>query len=88
MMRLGPSKPVDEGHWSVRLNHARTYRKAARDELALKQGDNANPIMSAIVLAAIAYADALTAKVVQGRARQSRPCRPGTAAGEDHEDKD
>jgi hypothetical protein len=45
------------------LNVARAYLKAARDEITLAgEGDIANPVISQIVVAAIAYSDALTAR--------------------------
>lgn len=63
MTRTGPSKKVDRGYATGRLENARAYLQAARDGLELAHdAANANPIMSQIVNAAIAYADALTAK--------------------------
>lgn len=63
MTRGGPQKPVVPEHWQGRRDNARAYHKAARDGLALaERGANANPVMSSIVLAAVAYADALTAR--------------------------
>lgn len=63
MTRAGPSKKVGSGYAAGRLENARAYLQAARDALELAhEASNANPIMSQIVNAAIAYADALTAK--------------------------
>jgi len=63
MTRTGPSKKVGSGYATGRLDNARAYLQAARDALELaRDSANANPIMSQIANAAIAYADALTAK--------------------------
>jgi hypothetical protein len=63
MTRTGPSKPVGVDFATGRLDNARAYLQAARDGLELVHAAaNANPIMSQIANAAIAYADALTAK--------------------------
>lgn len=53
-----------------RLENARAYLQAARDSADLAEpGQNANPIVSHIVNAAIAYTDALTARYC-GRVNQ------------------
>ncbi len=63
MTRTGPSKKVGIDFAAGRLDNARAYLQAARDALELaREAANANPIMSQIANAAIAYADALTAK--------------------------
>lgn len=63
MTRTGASKPVDPDHWSGRLANAKAFHRSAHEGMALAEpGGNTNPVMSDIVLAAIAYADALTAK--------------------------
>jgi hypothetical protein len=63
MTRTGSSKTVDSTFGEGRLRIARAYLKAARDELMLAESnDIGNPIMSHIVTAAIAFADALTAR--------------------------
>lgn len=63
MTRTGPSKPAGEKFWSGRLDNARAFLEAAKEACILAQlGDNANPILSHIVNAAIAYTDALTSK--------------------------
>lgn len=63
MTRIGPSKKVGIDFATGRLDNARAYLQAARDALELAhEAANANPIMSQIANAAIAYADALTAK--------------------------
>lgn len=63
MTRRGPERAVDERFWSGRLDNARTFRRAAEalSELA-DEGENANPIVALIVLAAVGYGDALTAR--------------------------
>ena len=63
MTRTGPSRPAGGEFWSGRLDNARAFLKAAKEACVLAQPtDNANPIASHIVNAAIAYADALTSK--------------------------
>jgi hypothetical protein len=63
MTRTGPSKNVGVGYAAGRLENARAYLQAARDAIALAHAtSNTNPIKSQIVNAAIAYADALTAR--------------------------
>ena len=62
MTRLGPRKRVSADFWQGRLTAGRDYLEAARNELTLATiGKDAKPIVSLIVLAAIAYADAVTA---------------------------
>jgi len=70
MTRTGPSRRTGEQFWKGRLDNARAYRKLARDcaDLA-EERSNANPIISHVGTAAIAYADALTAKH-RGRVNQ------------------
>lgn len=63
MTNQGPRKKVDAGFWQGRLLQARDYRQAARDAMAISEaGANGNPIISNIVISAIAYGDTLTAK--------------------------
>jgi hypothetical protein len=63
MTRTGPSKKVAAGYGAGRLENARAYLQAARDAITLAHAtSNTNPVMSQIVNAAIAYADALTAR--------------------------
>jgi hypothetical protein len=70
MTRKGPSKAADKALGEGRLRMARAFLKAAQNEAALAEdGDVANPIISQIVTAATAYADALTVKFV-GRINQ------------------
>jgi hypothetical protein len=63
MTRISTRKSVDVDYWRGRLEAARAFRKAAEDAIALAEpGANANPAISQMVLAAIAYGDCLTAK--------------------------
>jgi len=63
MTRTGPAKSVDGPFAKGRLANARAYLEAAEAAAMLAQpGDNANPIISHVVNAAIAYTDALTAR--------------------------
>lgn len=77
MVRTSTKKKVDEDFWRGRHNSARSYRKFAEDGFALAdEGDNLNPVVSQVVLAAIAYADTLTAKrhqVVNQQDHQAAP---------------
>ena len=62
MTRKGPSKPVETTYGSRRLDVARAFLKAARDEATFAdEAAVGNPIVSQVVNAAIAYADAITA---------------------------
>ena len=63
MTRTGSRKSVNADYWRGRLEAAHAYKESAEDAIALAEpGDNANPVISQIVLAAIAYGDCLTAK--------------------------
>lgn len=63
MSRKTPSKLVGPSEASGRREKAVAYHKAARNELEnVKDGEIADPVIALITLAAIAYADALTAK--------------------------
>ena len=63
MTRKGPSKTADKAFGDGSLEIAKAFLKAAQNETELADdGDVGNPIISQIVNAAIAYADALTAK--------------------------
>jgi hypothetical protein len=70
MTRKGPSKAVDRTFGDGRLQMAKAFLKAARNEAELAgDGDIANPIIVQVVNAAIAYTDALTARF-SGRVNQ------------------
>lgn len=63
MTGKSPRKQVDAFYWQGRWRAARAYLDAAQQALLLAQPEqNGNPIISQIVLAAIAYGDSLTAK--------------------------
>ena len=63
MTRQGPRRRVDGSYAEGRIKLARSYLVAARLETTLiSPGDIGNPAMSQVVLAAIAYADALCAR--------------------------
>lgn len=63
MTRQTARRKVDSRFADGRLKLARSYLNAARNEAALiGEGDAGNPVMSQIVLAAIAYTDALCAR--------------------------
>jgi hypothetical protein len=63
MTRNSPRRKVGADFWSGRLKQGRDFLEAARQALEpAEPGQNANPIVSQIVLSAIAYADCLTAR--------------------------
>ena len=63
MIRKGPGKATGQGFGEGRLRIARAFLTAAEDEATLAgEEDIGNPIISQAVTAAIAYADALTAR--------------------------
>ncbi|MDB5856214.1 MAG: hypothetical protein JWR22_4255 [Herminiimonas sp.] len=77
MVRTSTKKKVNTDFWRGRHSAAQSYRKFAEDGFQLAdKGDNLNPVVSQIVLAAIAYADTLTAKrhqVVNQQDHQAAP---------------
>ncbi len=63
MNRKTPAKVAGPGEASGRLDKALAYHKASRNALeSIHAGEIADPVIALITLAAIAYADALTAK--------------------------
>lgn len=63
MTRISTRKSVSADYWPGRLAAAQAFRKAAEDAMTLAEaGANMNPAISQMVLAAIAYGDALTGK--------------------------
>jgi len=63
MTRTGSKKNVDADFWKGRLGVARAFKRSAEDALTMAEaGTDANPIISHVVTAAIAYVDSLTAK--------------------------
>jgi hypothetical protein len=65
MVKAPPSRPVEPGDAGGRLRNARDFKRDAEELIALRDDDdNANGVITLIVNAAIAYADALTGKYV------------------------
>jgi len=63
LTRTSTKKSVGGDYWRGRLAAAQAFRKSAEDAIILAEaGVNMNPAISLIVLAAIAYGDALTAQ--------------------------
>ena len=63
MARPGKGKRVPTAEWQGRFDAGRSFRQAAQRLLDLSEESGAgNPIIAQAVLAAIAYADAVTAK--------------------------
>jgi hypothetical protein len=66
MTSRSPRKKVDALYWQGRLRVAQAYLEAAQQAHLLAQaGQDCNPVISQIVLAAIAFGDSLTAKRAQ-----------------------
>lgn len=63
MVKAPPSRAVEPGDADGRLRNARDFKRDAEELIALRDDDdNANGVITLIVNAAIAYADALTGK--------------------------
>jgi hypothetical protein len=63
MARNTPSKLADPDAWEGRLRNARDSKRDAEELMQLRDGaDNANGVVTLVVNAAIAYADALTGR--------------------------
>ena len=63
MTGRSPRKQVDALYWQGRLRVAQAYLDAAQKALLLAEpGQDCKPVISQIVLSAIAYGDSLTAK--------------------------
>lgn len=77
MTGQSPRKRVDALYWQGRLRFAKAYLEAAQQAMLLAQpGQNSNPIISQMVLAAIAYGDSLTAKRAQVINQQDHAAAP------------
>ena len=77
MARISTRKSVDGDYWRGRLEAARAFHKAAEDAITLAEpGSNANPAISQMVLAAIAYGDCLTARRANVINQQSHAAAP------------
>lgn len=65
MVRTGPTKTVSSSHVLGRLRKARKFMDIARNEMELAdKSDETDPIVSNMILGAIAYADSLTAVTI------------------------
>lgn len=77
MTGRSPRKQVDALYWQGRLREAKAYLESAQQALLLAEpGQNGNPIVSQIVLAAIAYGDSLTARRALVINRQDHAAAP------------
>jgi hypothetical protein len=66
MTGKSPRKKVDALYWQGRLRVAQAYLEAAQQaHLLAEVGQDCNPVISQIVLSAIAFGDCLTAKRAQ-----------------------
>jgi len=66
MTGKSPRKKVDTLYWQGRLRAAQAYLEAAQQaHLLAEEGQNCNPVISQIVLSAIAFGDSLTARRAQ-----------------------
>ena len=66
MTGKSPRKKVDALYWQGRLRVAQAYLDAAQQaHLLAEEGQNCNPVISQMVLSAIAFGDSLTAKRAQ-----------------------
>jgi hypothetical protein len=66
MTSKSPRKRVEALYWQGRLRAAQAYLAAARQAVVLAEApQSGNPIISQVVLAAIAYGDCLTARRAQ-----------------------
>lgn len=66
MTGRSPRKKVDALYWQGRLRAARAFLEAAQQAHLLAQpGQDCNPVVSQIVLSAMAFGDSLTAKRAQ-----------------------
>jgi hypothetical protein len=66
MTGRSPRKKVDALYWRGRLRVAHAYLEAARQAHVLAEvGQDCNPVISQIVMSAIAFGDSLTARRAQ-----------------------
>lgn len=63
MTNRGPRKTVDVTHFSARLVQAREFHESARSLVLLGQSRSYNGAITLMVMASIAYSDAMTAAV-------------------------
>lgn len=62
MTGQGPRKEVGDDYWNGRLRQAREMRDNARSLVTLEDSSSYNGAITLMITAAIAYADAVTAK--------------------------
>lgn len=78
MTSRGPRKPVDAAHARGRLLQAREFHESGRSLVTLAQGGSCNGAVALMVMATIAYADAITARtsgIVNQQDHQGAPRR-------------
>ncbi len=77
MTGRSPRKKVDTLYWQGRLRVAQSYLEAAQQAPLLAEvGQDCNPVISQIVLSAIAFGDSLTAKRAQVVSQQDHVQAP------------
>lgn len=76
MTKQGPRKSAADGEWAGRLHQAREFHHSARNLVALAENASYNGAITLMVTAAIAYADALTAKLRGVINRQDHQAAP------------
>lgn len=76
MTNKGPRRVATDGEWSGRLTQAREFHESARNLVTLAESKSYNGAITLMVIAAIGYADAITAKlkgVVNKQDHQAAP---------------
>lgn len=76
MTNKGPRRSAGDGEWSGRLAQAREFHDSARSLVTLAQSTSYNGAITLMITAAIAYADAVTARregVVNKHDHQAAP---------------
>ena len=63
MTKQGPRRIASDGEWSGRLTQAREFHESARSLVTLGDSKSYNGAVTLMVVAAIGYADAITAKL-------------------------
>jgi hypothetical protein len=63
MTGKGPRRATTDGEWSGRLTQAREFLESARNLVTLAGNKSYNGAITLMIAAAIAYADAITAKL-------------------------
>lgn len=76
MTNQGPRKTIDASHATARLLQAREFHESARSLVTLGHSTSYNGAITLMIMAAIAYADAMTARtkgIVNKQDHQSAP---------------